>query len=89
MGVFAMRYANSLAPDQRTQLRDFFFGGLDWYRMAANGDHNQALTPAKQSPRSDDVDFQRGELECNGNNIYLDQFSWNLIYKEIPARRLD
>lgn len=89
MGIFAMRYANSLTPEQKTQLRDFYFGGLDWYRMAANGDHNQTLSPAKTAPRSDDVDFQRGELESGGHNIYFDQYSWALNYKEITPPRVD
>ena len=88
MGVFAMRYATSLNPEQRREMRDFYFGGLDQYRMAANGDHNQTLTPPKQSVRSDDVDFQRGELEWRGHNIYFDQYSYSLTLKEmkVPAR---
>lgn len=88
MGVFAMRYATSLTPPQRRELRDFYFGGLDQYRMIANGGHNQTLTPPKQSLRSDDVDFQRGELEWAGHNIYFDQYKHEFTVKEIklPAR---
>ena len=51
-------------------MRDFYFGGLDQYRMIANSDHSQALTPPKNTMRSDDVDFQRGELEYGDQNIY-------------------
>jgi transglutaminase-like putative cysteine protease len=83
MGIFSMRYANTLTPDQKKEVRDFFFGGLDWYRMAANSDHNQTLTPPKRSMRSDDVDFQRGELEWGNHNIYFDQYSWSLKWDEI------
>jgi transglutaminase-like putative cysteine protease len=83
MGIFSMRYANTLTPEQKKEVRDFYFGGLDWYRMAANSDHNQALTPPKRSMRSDDVDFQRGELEWGNHNIYFDQYSWNLKWDEI------
>jgi transglutaminase-like putative cysteine protease len=83
MGIFAMRYATALTPDQRLDLRDFYFGGLDQYRMIANRDHNQDLTPPKQSMRSDDVDFQRGELEWGSHNIYFDQYSYRLTFKEI------
>src|SRR5581483_10168057 len=85
MGIYASRYATSLSDDQRRELRDFYFGGLDQYRMAANSDHNQPLTPRKQSMRSDDVDFQRGELEWGGHNIYFDQFSYELTAKELPG----
>jgi hypothetical protein len=88
MGVYAMRYATSLTPEQRRQVRDFYFGGLDQYRMAANSDHNQTLTPPKQSLRSDDVDFQRGELEWGGHNIYFDQYAYSFTLKElkVPGR---
>jgi transglutaminase-like putative cysteine protease len=82
-GIFAMRYATSLTPEQRREVRDFYFGGLDYYRMVANSDHNQQLDPPKTSMRSDDIDFQRGELEWDHHNIYFDQYSWDLTWKEV------
>jgi hypothetical protein len=30
------------------------------------------------------VDFQRGELEAGGHNIYFDHFDYELSAKEIP-----
>jgi transglutaminase-like putative cysteine protease len=84
MGVFAMRYGGSLTADQKREVRDFYFGGLDQYRMAANSDHSQRLKPAKKSMRSDDVDFQRGELEWGSHNIYFDKYSWELTWHELP-----
>ncbi|HZV35599.1 MAG TPA: hypothetical protein VFB72_13580, partial [Verrucomicrobiae bacterium] len=84
MGNYAMRYITTLKPEEKIEIRDFYFGGLDQYRMAANSDHSQKLHPPKDSMRSDDVDFQRGELECNGTNIYFDKFSWALHYKVVP-----
>jgi transglutaminase-like putative cysteine protease len=88
MGLWAMLYADTLTPDQKCEVRDFYFGGLDQYRMSANSDHSQALRPPKHTMRSDDVDFQRGELECGDKNIYLDKFSYSLISKEIPLSRV-
>ena len=85
LGVFAMRHAPSLAPDQRQLVRDFYFGGLDQYRMAANSDHNQFLAPPKHSLRSDPVDFQRGELETDSGNIYFDRYSYSLNITEVTA----
>lgn len=86
MGIYATRYATTLTPAQRAELRDFYFGGLDQYRMIANSDHNQPLHPPKLAMRSDDVDFQRGELEWSTHNIYFDQFSYELTAKELqPA----
>jgi hypothetical protein len=85
MGIFAMRYAPSLTPEQRRLVRDFHFGGLDQYRMAANSDHNQTLAPAKRTMRSDTVDFQRGELEAGGRNIYFDRYSYSLSLHELKT----
>jgi transglutaminase-like putative cysteine protease len=83
MGIYAMRYATTLASEQRSEIRDFYFGGLDPYRLIANSDHNQPLTPPKTTMRSDDVDFQRGELEWGKHNIYFDQFSYDLTAREL------
>jgi transglutaminase-like putative cysteine protease len=83
MGIFAMRYVRTLSEEQKREIRDFYFGGLDQYRMAANSDHSQPLSPDKRSMRSDDVDFQRGELEWGEHNIYFDQYSWKLDREEI------
>lgn len=85
MGIYATRYATTLTSAQRQELRDFYFGGLDQYRLIANSDHNQPLKPPKQTMRSDDVDFQRGELEWGTHNIYFDQFSYELTAKELPV----
>jgi transglutaminase-like putative cysteine protease len=86
MGIFAMRYATSLPTEKRKDIRDFYFGGLDQYRIAANSAHNQSLDPPKQSMRSDDVDFQRGELEWGDHNIYFDQYKYELTIKELPIK---
>lgn len=86
-GIWAMRYAFTLTPEQKREVRDFYFGGLDYHRMAANSDHNQELNPPKKSFRSDDVDFQRGELEWGEHNIYFDQYSYRLDVKEVKWSR--
>jgi len=83
MGIWAMRYATTLKPEQKREVRDFYFGGLDQYRMIANSDHSQALNPPKRTMRSDDVDFQRGEMECGDKNLYFNQFSYSLTMKEL------
>jgi transglutaminase-like putative cysteine protease len=81
--IFAMRYADALTPEQRRDIRDFYFGGLDWYRIGANSDHNQSLTPPKNSFRSDDVDFQRGELEYGDTNLYFDKYTYSLQWVDV------
>ena len=81
-GIGAMRAA-ALTADERRELRDFYFGGLNQYRMIANSDHTQELRPPKQSMRSDDVDFQRGELEYGNTNIYLDKYNYDLTVERL------
>ena len=83
MGIWAIQYARTLTPEQQRLVRDFYFGGLDQWRMIANGDHSQTLSPPKKSMRSDNVDFQRGELEWDNHNIYFDQYSYELVVKEV------
>jgi hypothetical protein len=86
MGLWTVHYTNTLTAAQKRELRDFYFGGLDQYRMIANSDHTQALRPAKRTMRSDDVDFQRGELEYGDKNLYFDQFSYSLNMREVPPQ---
>jgi len=82
MGMYAMQYTPALSPGEREELRRFYFGGLTQYRIAANRDHNQELDPPKGSVRSDPVDFQRGEVEAEGRNLYFDRFRYQLSWEE-------
>ncbi len=86
MGILATQYMNDLTKAEQKNIRDFYFGGLDQYRMAANSDNNQVLTPSKKYFRSDNVDFQRGEVESNRENIYFNLFKYNLKVEEIDNR---
>jgi transglutaminase-like putative cysteine protease len=88
MANYAMRYITTLTPAEKLTIRDFYFGGLDQYRMNANSDNNQTLHPPKQSFRSDDIDFQRGELEHSGKNIYFDQYTYEFSYRIVPPPAL-
>ena len=82
-GLYAARYCTALSEAERRELHDFYFGGLDYYRMAANGDHSIPLDPPKKTMRSDNVDFQRGELEWDGGNIYFDNYGYKLELQEL------
>jgi transglutaminase-like putative cysteine protease len=56
----------------------FYLGGLDAYRLIANDDYSQPLFPAKIYPRSETVDFQRGEVEWRGGNLYFDKWDYHM-----------
>jgi hypothetical protein len=62
----------------------FYLGGIDNSRLVVNTDYNQPLYPAKTFFRSEIVDFQRGEVEWRGGNLYFNQWTWNFDSKEIP-----
>ncbi len=69
---------DALDAAERQELKDFFFGGMDAYRLVINSEHGYPHYPPKRTPRSDDVDFQRGELEAGGENLYFHQFRYRL-----------
>ncbi|MDP3397771.1 MAG: transglutaminase domain-containing protein [Bacteroidales bacterium] len=56
----------------------FFTKGLDAYRLIVNNDISQPLFPAKIHPRSETVDFQRGEVEWRGGNLYFGRWRYNM-----------
>jgi transglutaminase-like putative cysteine protease/uncharacterized protein YigE (DUF2233 family) len=81
-----LRHADGKDPAERARIREFFFGNLDAFRLVVNRDHAQPLVPPKQSPRSDDVDFQRGEVEWGtpARNVYFDAFDTTLRVEVDP-----
>lgn len=58
--------------------RFFFTKGLDAYRLIVNEDFSADFYPAKIYPRSETVDFQRGEVEWRGGNLYFDKWDYNM-----------
>jgi len=61
--------------------RYFYLGSTDQYHLIINDDYSQPLVPAKIFPRSETVDFQRGEVEWRGGNIYFDGWNYNIQVK--------
>lgn len=55
----------------------FYLGGIEPYRMVVNNDFGRSFSPEKKYPRSDTVDFQRGEVEWNRGNLYYNQWSYS------------
>jgi transglutaminase-like putative cysteine protease len=58
------------------EIKYFYLGGMDSYRLIVNEDYSQPLFPAKIYPRSETVDFQRGEVEWRGGNLYFDKWDY-------------
>lgn len=56
----------------------FYLGGIDAYRLIVNDGYSKPLFPAKIYPRSETVDFQRGEVEWRYGNLYFDKWNYNM-----------
>lgn len=65
-------YGVQASSDPR--VADFYLGHQDSYRWIVNLDWGRELFPPKHSLRSEPADFQRGEVEVDGVNLYYD--SW-------------
>lgn len=63
-------------PDEEQKW--FFFGGLDRFHLIINDDISKKFYPAKIYPRSETVDFQRGEVEWRGGNLYFDKWDYHM-----------
>jgi len=68
---------HSTDPD----IHSFYISGIDGYRLIVNDDYAQPLFPAKIYPRSETLDFQRGEMEWRGGNIYFNQWKYTMRAK--------
>jgi transglutaminase-like putative cysteine protease len=66
------------------KIREFYFGHQDSYRMIVNRDYGSALVPPKDSLRSEPADFQRGEVEIDGRNLYFDEWDWTFKFDQSP-----
>lgn len=65
------------------RIKWFYIGGMDSYRLIVNDDYSQNFYPEKIHPRSETIDFQRGEVEWKGGNLYFDQWDYNFEVKTI------
>ncbi|MCD6332536.1 MAG: C40 family peptidase, partial [Bacteroidales bacterium] len=59
-------------------VRNFYLTGMDAYRMIVNDDFSIPFTPAKKYERSEPYDFQRGEVEWRGGNLYFNQWTYQM-----------
>lgn len=67
-----------LQESEFTNIKEFYISGLDAYRLIVNDDFSREFDPPKKYYRSEPIDFQRGELEWSGGNLYFDKWSYNM-----------
>jgi transglutaminase-like putative cysteine protease len=69
---YGFQYSNH----QKT--REFYISGIDSYRLIVNEGVAGRLYPEKKFPRSEPFDFQRGEVEWSGGNLYFDKWDYDM-----------
>lgn len=65
-------------PSADPRIRDFYMTGIDPWRLIVNDAVGETFVPAKKYPRSEPVDFQRGEVEWRGGNLYFNRWSYRM-----------
>jgi transglutaminase-like putative cysteine protease len=65
--------------------RDFYITGIDSYRLIVNDGVSGDLYPARKFLRSEPYDFQRGEVEWSGGNLYFDKWDYDMQIEYLPA----
>ncbi len=59
-------------------VKEFYMSGIDSYRMIINNGISGSLYPDKEYFRSEPYDFQRGEVEWRGGNLYFDKWDYEM-----------
>jgi transglutaminase-like putative cysteine protease len=60
------------------EVREFFISGIDSYRLIINDGISGDFFPPKRFLRSEPYDFQRGEVEWSGGNLYFDKWDYDI-----------
>ncbi len=76
-------YGVQTSDDPR--IADFYCGHQDSYRTIFNLDWGRELFPPKASLRSEPADFQRGEVEVDGRNLYFGQWDYSMKVRCEPG----
>jgi transglutaminase-like putative cysteine protease len=69
---YGFQYSNH----QKT--REFYISGIDSYRLIVNEGVAGRFYPEKKFLRSEPFDFQRGEVEWSGGNLYFDKWDYDM-----------
>jgi len=89
-GMAAVNHWEGITKQESKLLNDFYFGNLSPYRFIVNHGQGKPHIPTKRFFRSDNVDFQRGEVETQNENLYFGRFSYDLdILSDQPAQSKD
>lgn len=69
---YGLQYSDNI------RIKEFYITGIDSYRLIINDGIAGKLFPGKLYLRSEPYDFQRGEVEWEGGNLYFDKWDYNM-----------
>jgi hypothetical protein len=78
--------SNGLQQSDDPKVREFYLGHQDAYRLIVNRDYGCPLVPPVSSLRSEPADFQRGEIEIDGMNLFYDDWDYDIEFQWTPLR---
>ncbi len=58
--------------------KEFYISGIDAFRLIVNDAIGSRFLPEKKFSRSEPYDFQRGEVEWSGGNLYFNQWDYQM-----------
>ena len=67
-----------LQDSESIAVKEFYLSGIDSYRLILNDGVAGPLHPEKQFLRSEPYDFQRGEVEWKGGNLYFNKWNYDM-----------
>jgi len=67
-----------LQNSETPEVRNFYMSGIDSYRLIVNDGFEGPLHPVKKYLRSEPYDFQRGEVEWEGGNLYFNDWDYEM-----------
>jgi transglutaminase-like putative cysteine protease len=76
--------SNGLQQSDDPKVREFYLGHQDAYRLIVNRDYGCPLVPPVNSLRSEPADFQRGEIEIDGKNLFYDDWDYDIEFQWTP-----
>lgn len=68
----------NLQKSNNIREKEFYISGIDAYRLIINDAISTQLVPKKKFARSEPYDFQRGEVEWSGGNLYFNKWNYRM-----------
>lgn len=78
LGWVPLDMSYNLQNSKEIREKEFYISGIDAYRLIVNDAIGSRFVPDKKFFRSEPYDFQRGEVEWRGGNLYFNQWDYHM-----------